>query len=372
MSWSGLTARRTRNRFNKMPSLAEIAARFGGEVRGDSSVRIDGVGSLSSAGARQLAFYESDSHREELRACRAAALLVSREHEDAAATPRWVVSRAPRLHFARLARWLHEERRLPGTVSPAAVVAADAVLGANVRVEAAAVVEAGAVLGDDVFVGPGAIVGARAQIGDGTTIHARATVCAGVVVGRFCVIHGGAVVGADGFGFVRDDCGAHIKMPQLGSVRLGDRAEVGANSAIDRGALDDTVVGDGVKIDNLVQIGHNARIGDNTVICGCAGIAGSVQIGANCTIGGGAGIAGHLTIGDGATIAAARGSHALGCGGRGGVFGAAGDAGASVAAFCRRAAAADERRGFMSGERHERRRRRASDYAGAAASSIRF
>ncbi len=287
-----------------MPSLADIAARFGGEVRGDSSVPIGGVGSLSAAGARQMAFYESDSHRAELRECRAAAILVSRAHEDVAETPRWVVAGSPRLHFARLARWLNEERRPAGAISAAAVVAEDAVLGENVRVAATAVVESGAVLGDDVAVGPGAVVGARAKIGAGTTIRARAAVCADVVVGRFCVIHGGAVIGADGFGFVRDDSGAYIKMPQLGGVRLGDRVEVGANSAIDRGTLDDTIVGDGVKIDNLVQIGHNVRIGGDTVICGCAGIAGSTRIGANCTIGGGAGIAGHLTIGDGATIAA--------------------------------------------------------------------
>lgn len=304
MSFRVLIPRRTRTRFNNMPSLADIAARFGGEVRGDSSVLIDGVASLSSAGARRLAFYESDSRRAELRRCRAAALLVSRAHEDVADMPRWVVAGSPRLHFARLARWLYETDRPAGEVSAAAVVAEDAVLGANVRIAATAVVESGAILGDDVAVGPGAVIGARAKIGEGTTIHARAVICADVVVGKFCVIHGGAVIGADGFGFVRDESGAHIKMPQLGGVRLGDRVEIGANSAIDRGAMDDTIIGEGVKIDNLVQVGHNVQIGVNTVVCGCTGIAGSTRIGANCTIGGGAGIAGHLTIGDGAMIAA--------------------------------------------------------------------
>ena len=288
-----------------MPSLADIASRFGGEVRGDSSVLIRGVGSLAAAGEGEMAFYESESRRAELRECRAAALLVSAAHENAAAIPRWVVSRSPRLYFARLAQWLYEESRPAGGVSSAAFVAEDATLGANVQIAPMAVVESGAVLADDVCIGPGAIVGERVRIGAGTVLKARAAIYADSEIGAQCIIHGGAILGADGFGFARDDeSGAHIKMPQLGIVRLGARVEVGANSAIDRGALDDTIVGDGVKIDNLVQVGHNVCIGANTVVCGCAGIAGSTKIGANCTIGGGAGIAGHLTIGDGAIVAA--------------------------------------------------------------------
>ena len=288
-----------------MPSLAEIAARLGGEVRGDSSVQIDGVASLASAGARQMAFYESENRRKMLDECRAAAVLVSQMHENESSLPRWVVPDSPRLHFARLAQWLHSGRRAAAGISPAAAVSKDAIVGKNGHIAPNAVVEAGAILGDDVEIGAGAVIGAGAKIGARTEVHARAVVCADVVIGDDCVIYSGAVIGADGFGFVRDnESGGYIKMPQLGGVRLGDRVEVGANSAIDRGALDDTAIGNGVKIDNLVQIGHNVRIGDNTIVCGCAGIAGSVTIGANCMIGGGAGIAGHLTIGDGAMIAA--------------------------------------------------------------------
>lgn len=286
-----------------MPSLAAIAEYFGGEVRGDGSVTIDGVGSLAGAGGRQIAFYESDSHRAALRRSRAGALLVSEAHADAGDCPRWVVSGAPRLYFARLARWLAESEAPAGGISPAAHVCEDAVLGAGVGVAPSAVVGSGAVLGDGSSVGAGAVLGEGVQIGEGTAVMAGALVYAGTVAGRRCIIHGGAVLGADGFGFVRDESGAQIKIPQLGGLRLGDDVEVGANSAVDRGALDDTVICDGVKIDNLVQIGHNVYIGRDTVVCGGAGIAGSVRIGAGCMIGGKAGIAGHLTIGDGASVA---------------------------------------------------------------------
>ena len=286
-----------------MPSLADIADYFGGEVRGNGAVMIDGVGSLAGADGRQIAFYESDAHRDVLRRCRAGALLVSAAHAEMADGPRWVVAGAPRLQFARLAQWLEEKKPVAGGISAAAAVAKDAQLGKDVHVAPMAVVESGAVLGDGCTVGAGAAVGAGASIGAGTVIMARAVVYAGTVVGRRCIIHGGAVLGADGFGFVRDENGAQIKIPQLGGLRLGDDVEVGANSAIDRGALDDTIIGCGVKIDNLVQIGHNVCIGDNTVVCGGAGIAGSVRIGAGCMIGGKAGIAGHLSIGDGAMVA---------------------------------------------------------------------
>ncbi|MGI9306314.1 MAG: UDP-3-O-(3-hydroxymyristoyl)glucosamine N-acyltransferase [Gammaproteobacteria bacterium] len=286
-----------------MPSLAEIANRFGGEVRGDSSVRIDGVASLDGAGGRQIAFYESDAHRTKLRQSRAGAVLLSEALADSADCPRWVVRGAPRLYFARLAEWLNRAAPPASGISARAEVAPDANIGKNIHIAPMAVVESGAVLGDNCIIGPGAVVGAGAHIGEFSVLKARAIVYAGVIIGRRCLIHSGAVLGADGFGFVRGEDGAQVKIPQLGGVRLGDDVEIGANSAVDRGALDDTIIGNGVKIDNLAQIGHNVRIGDNTVVCGCAGIAGSARIGKNCMIGGKAGIVGHLTIGDGANIA---------------------------------------------------------------------
>ena len=286
-----------------MPSLGDLAARFGGDIRGDSSVVIDGVGSLSGAGSRQLAFYESETHLPALKVSRAGAVLLSAANEDAIDGVRWVVNDSPRLYFARAALWLHGENRPTGGISSLAAVSESAKLGGNVRVCDSAVVEDGAVVGDNCIIGPGAVVGEGATIGDKTTLMARATVYAGSVIGDDCIIHSGAVIGADGFGFVRDNDGVQVKIPQLGRACLGDNVEVGANSAIDRGALDDTVIGNGVKIDNLVQIGHNVQVGDNTIICGCVGIAGGTVIGAGCLIGGGAGIVGHIVIGDGANIA---------------------------------------------------------------------
>lgn len=285
--------------------MADIVAQFGGDIRGDAATAIDSVGSLSGATERQLAFYETAAHAAALKQCQAGALLVSTAHADVYAGPRWVVKKSPRLHFARLAQWLQKQQTPPATgAAPEAAVATDVKLGKNISIAPGAVVESGVSIGDNCRIGPGAVVGAGVQLGAGSVLMAGAVLYAKVKIGGYCIIHSGAVIGADGFGFVRDDSGAQVKIPQLGGVQLGERVEVGANSAIDRGALDDTRIGDGVKIDNLVQIGHNVHVGDNTVICGCAAIAGSTVIGANCMIGGGAGIAGHLHIGDGAVIAA--------------------------------------------------------------------
>ena len=305
-----------------MPSLADIAARFGGEIRGDGSLPVDGVGSLSAASKRQIAFFESAADSTApgasppssrlLAECKAGAILLSSAAaaDDSIVSALggravWIAPGSPRLFFARLARWLcAEEGENKSAVSPRAEVAADAKVGKNADIAPMAVIESGATVGDNCRIGPGAVVGRRATLGAATTLMARAVVCGDSSLGEGCLIHSGAVIGADGFGFVGDENGAPVKIPQLGRARLGDNVEVGANAAIDRGALDDTVIGDNVKIDNLAQIGHNVRIGDNTIVCGCVGVAGSAIIGRGCLIGGGAGIAGHLTIGDGATIAA--------------------------------------------------------------------
>jgi UDP-3-O-[3-hydroxymyristoyl] glucosamine N-acyltransferase len=163
------------------------------------------------------------------------------------------------------------------------------------------VIAAGARVGERAIVGAGCAIGEGASVGDDTLLHARVTVYPGCVVGARCILHSGAVIGADGFGMA-PDAGRWVKIPQVGRAVLGDDVEVGANTCIDRGALGDTVVEDGVKIDNLVQVAHNCRIGAHTVIAGCAGIAGSTVIGRHCLIGGAAGIIGHLTICDGVTV----------------------------------------------------------------------
>ncbi len=176
-------------------------------------------------------------------------------------------------------------------MSPSARIAGTASVGPL------AVIEDEAQIGERAFIGPGCIVQRGAHIGADSRLMARVNVCAAVRIGRRCILHAGAVVGADGFGFA-PDAGTWLKVPQVGSVQIGDDVEIGANTTIDRGAIDDTVVKDGVKLDNQIQVGHNVTIGAHTAIAGCVGISGSTTIGERCMIGGGVGIAGHLTIAD--------------------------------------------------------------------------
>ncbi|MDM5148035.1 UDP-3-O-(3-hydroxymyristoyl)glucosamine N-acyltransferase [Candidatus Persebacteraceae bacterium Df01] len=287
-----------------MPSLTDIAKQLGGSVIGDGTVAIDGVASLTSAQRQHLAFYESPAHKDKLARSKAGALLVDQTCAEIDTRPRWVVKSAPRLHFARLAQWLHAPQKPVPGIHATARISGNATVHETATIDENAVIGAQTQIGRNCIIGAGAVVGKNAVVGDESILHPRAVLHANTVVGRRCLIHSGAVLGTDGFGFVRDEHGRQYKIPQLGSLRLGDDVEVGANSAIDRGTLDDTVIGNRVKIDNLVQIGHNVQIGDDTVICGCVGIAGSATIGNGCMIGGGAGIIGHITIGDGAMIAA--------------------------------------------------------------------
>ena len=212
----------------------------------------------------------------------------------------------PYLYFARLTQWWAARRapEAPPFVHPSAAIDPAARLGAGVSVGAFAVIEAGAVLGDGVRVGAHAVIGAGSQLGAGTRLGPRVVLSTGTTIGARGIVHPGAVLGADGFGFAPDG-GRWEKIEQLGRVIVGDDVEIGANTCIDRGALGDTVIGDGVKIDNLVQIGHNVRIGEHTAIAGCVGIAGSATIGAHCMLGGGSGVTGHVTLADHVVIGGA-------------------------------------------------------------------
>ena len=285
-----------------MPTLAEIADRFGGEIRGDDSVRIERVASLFSAGPRDIAFYDAPRRRRILDRTRAGAVVLAAHREEHTDRPRWIPPGSPRLAFARLAAVLHPRSRPQPEIRSGAVVSPEAVLGQNLFIGEGAVVSAGAVVGDDCVVGPRAFIGENASIGARTELRTGVVVGENCKIGIGCLLHPNAVIGADGFGFVRDGA-RNVKVPQIGSVDIGDEVEVGANACIDRGALDDTFIGDGVKIDNLVQIGHNVRIGRDTVLCGCVGVAGSATIGERCLIGGGALIAGHITLGDEVSVA---------------------------------------------------------------------
>lgn len=223
----------------------------------------------------------------------------------ARATPT-ILADDPYLYFARLTQWWAARFRpssAPG-IHPTAVIDPSAVVGQDVSIGPLAVVEAGAVIGDGVTLGAHSVVGPRAQVGSNSRIASHVSIGFDCVIGQRCILHGGVVLGADGFGFAPVD-GRWEKIEQLGTVRLGDDVELGANTCIDRGALGDTILEDGVKLDNLVQIGHNVRVGKHSAMAGCVGVAGSAQIGAYCTVGGGAVVLGHLTLADRVNISAA-------------------------------------------------------------------
>ena len=288
-------------------SLGEITGQLGGELIGDAGTRIVAVSPLESAGPGSIAFLANPRYRGQLATTAAACVIVAPEYRQLAESRgAAIVTADPYLYFARLTRWWAAKNRPPDPVGIHASAAVDpaAEVGERVSIGPFAVVEGGAVLAAGVVVGAGAFVGRGCSLGADTRIGPRVTLLFDTRLGARCIVHPGAVLGADGFGFAPDR-GRWEKIEQLGNVIVGDDVEIGANTCIDRGAVGDTVIGDGVKIDNLVQIAHNVRIGAHTAIAGCVGIAGSTEIGAHCMIGGHAGVAGHLSIADGVVISGA-------------------------------------------------------------------
>ncbi len=284
-------------------TLAQIAARLGGRVVGDDAVLIRQVGSLERAGAGQIAFLANPKYRAQLATTRASAVVMAPAAEALTALPR-ILSDNPYAYFARLARLLNPEAPPEPGIDAAARVSSLAAVPASARVEAGATVGEGARIGERVSIGAGCHVGANAVIGDDSRLHPSVVVYDGCRIGARALIHSGAVIGADGFG-IAEDGGVWVKVPQIGGVLIGDDVEIGASTTIDRGTIDDTVIEDGVKLDNQIQIGHNARIGAHTAMAGCAGVAGSATIGRHCTIGGAARILGHLTLADHVHVTAA-------------------------------------------------------------------
>lgn len=277
-------------------TLGELAVRFGLELAGDPALEVTGVGTLHSAGPGTVTFLANPRYRRHLGGTRAGAVVL--DAASAADCPvAALVSPNPYAAFARIAQVLHPQPPVSPGLHPSAVVHPEAVVAADAGVDPQAVVEEGAVIGPRAFVGPGCVVMRGAKIGPDSRLVARVTLYPGVVLGSRCTVHAGAVIGADGFGFAPDRDG-YVKVPQLGGVRIGDDVDIGANTTIDRGAIEDTVVEDGVKLDNLVQVGHNVRIGAHTVVAGCVGISGSTVIGKRCMLGGAVGLAGHLELGD--------------------------------------------------------------------------
>ncbi len=280
--------------------LPELVAALGGELIGGTAVRVDRIGPFEDATPSTVTFIANPRLQPLLAASAAGCVIVGPALRDAALLRgAAIVTPDPYLYFARLTQWWAARTRVPAPpgVHPSAVVDPSARIAASASVGALAVIEAGACIGEGAVIGAQCFIGRDATVGAATRLAARVTVHERCAIGARGVIHSGVVIGADGFGFAPDE-GRWERIEQLGAVRIGDDVDIGANTCIDRGALGDTVIGNGVKLDNLIQIGHNVRIGDHSALAGCVGIAGSATIGRHVTIGGAGMIAGHLEIVD--------------------------------------------------------------------------
>jgi len=276
--------------------LGELADQLDLKFSGDASREITGLATLETAGPADMAFMDSVKYLSQLARTRAAAVILAPEFVDQCPVD-CLISASPYLAFARASNLFDRSPPPPPGVHSSAVVAADAQVHASASVGPNAVIEAGAVLAAGAVVGANVYLGHNSRLGAATRVFPSAVIYHDVHVGEGCVIHSQSVLGADGFGFAPGPAGWE-KICQLGGVRIGDRVEIGACTTVDRGALDHTVIEDGVIIDNQVQIAHNCRIGKNTAIAGCTGLAGSTTIGANCTLAGGVGVVGHVEICD--------------------------------------------------------------------------
>jgi UDP-3-O-[3-hydroxymyristoyl] glucosamine N-acyltransferase len=287
--------------------LGDLARRLGGELIGNADLEVTRIGTLEAADGTTITFLANPRYQAQLATTAAGCVIVAPALRDAAAARgAAIVCADPYLAFARLTQWWAAQVRptaAPG-VHASAVVEEGALIDAAASVGAMAYVGAGARVAAGAVVGPQAHVGPGASVGSGTVLKPRVVLGEGCRIGARGIVHSGAVIGADGFGFAPTE-GRWEKIEQLGGVAIGDDVEIGANTCIDRGALEDTVLEDGVKLDNLVQIGHNVRVGKHTAFAGCVGVAGSARIGAFCTAGGGAIILGHLEIVDHVHITAA-------------------------------------------------------------------
>ncbi|MEO6276566.1 UDP-3-O-(3-hydroxymyristoyl)glucosamine N-acyltransferase [Roseateles sp.] len=289
--------------------LGELVERFGGQLMGDANLEVTGIAPLTDAGVSHISFLSNSKLRAQALGTAAAALIVSPADDEfiaAGYTGARIVTPNPYVYFARAAQYFHSLTAIvpPAGVHPTAFIGEGARIAATAHIGPKVVVEAGAVIGEHAVIDAGCYIGREAVVGEGTHFFANVTFHAYCQIGARGIIHSGAVIGTDGFGFANEK-GVYIKIPQTGRVMIGDDVDIGANTTVDRGALADTVIEDGVKLDNLIQIAHNVHIGRNTAMAGCAAVAGSTRIGANCTIGGAANIVGHLTFVDGVHISAA-------------------------------------------------------------------
>jgi UDP-3-O-[3-hydroxymyristoyl] glucosamine N-acyltransferase len=283
-------------------ALADLAGRFGLRLHGDGATRITGVGTLERAGPRQLAFLANPLYRRQLEHATAGAVVL-READAGTSPVPCLIAADPYLAFARIAALFESRRDVAPGIHPTAVIDPSARVAPGASIGPHASIGPGCIVDDGAVVGPGCVLVEDCTVGAGSELLARVTLVARVRLGCRVRIHPGAVIGADGFGLAMD-AGRWAKVPQLGGVRIGDDCEIGANTTIDRGAIEDTVLEEDVRLDNQIQVGHNVHIGAHTAMAGCVAVAGSARIGRHCLIGGGVGIVGHIEICDRVTVTA--------------------------------------------------------------------
>ena len=278
----------------------DLIKQLGGELIGDSNILINSVASLESANKNSVSFFNNSKYLDLLKNTKAALVILNKEscalHSGAC-----IVVDNPYLYFAKISRLLNPIKILKKEIHKSAIIHSTCKLGKDIYIGPNVIIEENVSIADGVTVHAGAIIESDNIIGSHSTIHSNVVIKTNTIIGKNCTLYAGAVIGSDGFGYAKDN-DKWLAIPQIGKVVLGDNVDIGSNSTIDRGALDDTIISSGVKIDNLVQIGHNCIICENTIIAGCVGIAGSAKIGKNCAIGGAAMILGHLSITDNVTI----------------------------------------------------------------------
>ena len=291
-----------------LQTLQTIAVFTASRLIGDGSVEISQLASIEHAKSGDLVFVQADRYLDDALNSNASAVIADESAAACDGRKPLLINPRPRLAFATAGRLLYPKPDYSAAIHPSAVIDPRASVAASTSIDAHTVIEANAVIGERCFIATGCYVGEGVVIGDDSEIYPRVVVYPGTTIGRRVIIHAGAVLGSDGFGFVRDDVhGRYVKFPQVGRLVIGDYVEIGANCTIDRGALDETIIGPGTKLDNLVHIGHNATIGSNVVIAAQTGVSGSASIGDDCVVGGQVGIADHVTIEPGAILGAQSG-----------------------------------------------------------------
>ena len=283
-------------------TLDELAKHVSGTIKGDASCVIESVATLEHAKENQITFLTNPAYRRQLASSNAGAIIMSASDAEQCLS-NVLISNNPYAAYARIAALLSPVEKYESGIDDNAFVSSDATISNSASIAAGVVIESGVVIADCVRIGPGCVIQKNVEIGIGSSLTANVTVAHDCIIGEKALIHAGVVIGADGFGQAMDE-GSWVKVPQLGRVIIGNDVEIGANSTIDRGAIEDTIIEDNVKLDNQIQVAHNVKIGAHTAIAGCTAIAGSTKIGKHCRIAGMVGIVGHLEIADNVTVTA--------------------------------------------------------------------